>query len=156
MADKEPQLLWNFAYFNDLAVADLYDIIGLRNAVFIVEQDCPYQDCDGVDRVSHHLWMRDSEGKMAAYLRIVPPGVNYAEPSLGRIVTSPDARGTGLGRAVVREGFTRIEELYGPLPIRIGAQRYLLKFYEELGFASTGREYEEDDIPHTEMLRPAS
>lgn len=156
MADRGPHLLWDFAHFNDLAVADLYDLIGLRNAVFIVEQRCPYQDCDGIDRVSHHLWTRDGAGRMAAYLRIVPPGVSYAEPSLGRIVTSPDARRTGLGRAVVREGFTRVEELYGPLPIRIGAQRYLLKFYESLGFASTGREYEEDDIPHTEMLRPAS
>ena len=155
MAATEPRVRWSFAYFDDLAAGDLYDIVGLRNAVFIVEQHCPYQDCDGVDRVSHHLWTRDASGAMAAYLRVVPPGVSYAEPSLGRIVTSPGVRRTGLGRTLVREGIMRVEELYGPVAIRIGAQRYLLKFYESFGFASTGREYVEDDIPHTEMLRPA-
>ena len=77
------------------------------------------------------------------------------EPSLGRIVTAAFARGTGLGRALVREGIARVETMYGPVAIRIGAQRYLLRFYEQLGFVSTGYEYDEDEIPHTEMLRPA-
>jgi ElaA protein len=125
----------------------------LRTAVFIVEQKCFYQDADGVDRVSHHLWTRDSGGTMAAYLRVVPPSVKYEEPSLGRIITSSSARGTGLGRALVREGIERLERLYGRRTIRIGAQRYLLRFYEDLGFESTGLEYDEDDIPHTEMIR---
>jgi len=143
------------AHFSDLAPDDLYDILALRTAIFIVEQNCPYQDSDGADRVSHHLWTRGASGEMAAYLRVVPPGVKYAEPSLGRITTASSARGTGLGRALVIEGIARVESMYGPVAIRIGAQRYLLRFYEQLGFVSTGYEYEEDEIPHTEMLRAA-
>jgi ElaA protein len=153
MTGVRPEPVWSWAHFSDLRPDDLYDIVALRTAVFIVEQRCPFQDCDGIDRESHHLWMRGSDAQMAAYLRVVPPGVKYEEPSLGRIVTSPVARHTGLGRAVVREGIARAEQLYGPRPIRIGAQRYLLRFYEQLGFVSTGLEYDEDDIPHTEMLR---
>jgi len=148
-----PEPVWSWAHFSDLRPDDLYDIVALRTAVFIVEQRCPFQDCDGIDRESYHLWTRGSNGHMSAYLRVVPPGVKYEEPSLGRIVTSPAARRTGLGRAVVREGIARAELLYGRRPIRIGAQRYLLRFYEQLGFVSTGFDYDEDDIPHTEMLR---
>jgi len=144
---------WNWAFFDDLRPLDLYDILELRSAVFIVEQSCAYQDADGADRVSHHLWSRSDDGSVNAYLRVVPPGVKYDEPSLGRIVTSAAARRTGLGRALMREGILRAEALYGPCAIRIGAQRYLLRFYEEFGFVSTGFEYDEDDIPHTEMLR---
>lgn len=144
---------WHCVHFSDLAPDDLYDILALRTSVFIVEQNCAYQDPDGADRVSHHLWLRGTGGEMAAYLRVVPPGIKYEEPSLGRITTAASARGTGLGRAVVREGIARAEALYGPCAIRIGAQRYLLRFYEQFGFTSTGFEYDEDDIPHTEMLR---
>lgn len=146
---------WGWAHFSELSVDDLYDMLALRSAVFIVEQHCPFQDCDGMDRVSHHLWTRDSRGEIAAYLRVVPPSVAYAEPSIGRIITAASARGMGLGRALVREGLARVEMLYGPCPVRIGAQRYLLHFYEQLGFASSGFEYDEDGIPHVEMLRPA-
>jgi ElaA protein len=152
----QPAPVWHWAHFQELAPADLYDIVALRTAIFIVEQNCPYQDSDGADRVSHHLWTRDANGEIAAYLRVVPPGVKYAEPSLGRIASAASARRTGLGRALVLEGIARVADLYGSTPIRIGAQRYLLRFYEQLGFVSTGYEYDEDDIPHTEMLRPAS
>ena len=145
---------WQWAHFSDLAPDDLYDVLALRTSIFIVEQRCAYQDSDGADRVSHHLWTRGENGEIAAYLRVVPPGVKYPEPSIGRISTAQSARGTGLGRAVVREGIARAEAMYGPRGIRIGAQRYLLRFYEQLGFVSTGFEYDEDDIPHTEMLRP--
>jgi len=153
VSNTERASRWNWAFFEDLHPLDLYDILELRCAVFIVEQRCAYQDADGADRLCHHLWARSDDGSMAAYLRVVPPGVKFAETSLGRIATSSAARRTGLGRALVREGILRAEKLYGPCAIRIGAQRYLLKFYEEFGFASTGLEYEEDDIPHTEMLR---
>jgi ElaA protein len=153
MTEVRPEPVWSWAHFSDLRPDDLYDIVALRIAVFIVEQRCPFQDCDGIDRESYHLWTRGSDGQIAAYLRVVPPGVKYEEPSLGRIVTSPAARRTGLGRAVVREGIARAEQLYGHRPIRIGAQRYLLRFYEQLGFVSTGFDYDEDGIPHTEMLR---
>ena len=153
MADGEALANWRWSQFRALEPADLYDILALRTAVFIVEQECAYQDSDGVDLVSHHLWMRDSRGFISAYLRVVPPTVKYEEPSLGRIVTAPAARGLGLGRALVREGITRLESLYGRQPIRIGAQRYLLRFYQELGFLPVGAVYEEDGIPHVEMVR---
>ncbi|MFI5239025.1 MAG: GNAT family N-acetyltransferase [Gemmatimonadales bacterium] len=156
MKRDEPAPRWSWAHFDGLGPGDLYDILELRTAVFIVEQHCAYQDTDGADRVAHHLWARGQDGKIAAYLRVVPPGIKYSEPSLGRIATSLSSRRTGLGRALVREGIARAERLYGPCPIRIGAQRYLLKFYAEFGFVSTGFEYDEDDIPHTEMLREAS
>lgn len=144
---------WHWSPFHALEPSDLYDILALRTAVFIVEQKCAYQDSDGLDLVSHHLWVRDPQGFISAYLRVVPPTVKYQEPSLGRIVTSPAARGLGLGRALVREGIARLERLYGRQPIRIGAQRYLLRFYQELGFLPVGAVYEEDGIPHVEMVR---
>lgn len=153
--NEQPAPVWRWVHFHELTPDDLYDIVALRTAIFIVEQNCPYQDSDGADRVSHHLWTRGANGEIAAYLRVVPPGIKYVEPSLGRIATASSVRGTGLGRALVREGIARAERLYGAVPIRIGAQRYLLRFYEQLGFVSTGYEYDEDDIPHTEMVRPA-
>lgn len=137
-------------------VTELYDILRARNAVFVVEQACPFQDCDGMDRVSHHMWTHGEDGEVAAYLRVVPPGALYHEPSIGRIITAASARRTGLGRLLVSEGIRRTEDLYGARVIRIGAQRYLLRFYESLGFRSTGREYEEDGIAHSEMIRMPS
>ncbi len=154
MSDASPgRREWLCAHFSDLSPDDLYDIMALRAAVFVVEQRCAYQDADGADKVSHHLWCRGSNREMLAYLRIVPPGVSYAEPSLGRIITSASARGTGLGREVVREGIDQLQRQYGVSPIRIGAQRYLLEFYGRFGFRATGTEYDEDGIPHSEMLR---
>lgn len=153
MTTIEENVRWHWAHFDDLRPADLYDITRARIAVFVVEQNCPYQDCDGIDRQSHHLWTRGISGEIAAYLRVVPPGVAYAEPSLGRILTSSSARATGLGRALVDQGIGRAEQSYGPCGIRIGAQRYLLRFYESFGFVRTGRDYDEDRIPHSEMLR---
>ncbi len=146
------QPVWRCAHFDELTVTELYDILRARSAVFVVEQACPYQDCDDVDRFSSHLWTRLG-GEIAAYLRIVPPGAKYPEPSLGRIITAASARGSGLGRALLREGIRRAEELYGPRSIRIGAQRYLLRFYGDFGFEPTGYDYDEDGIPHSEMLR---
>lgn len=153
--NARPRVDWRFAHFDALTPAELYAITQARIAVFIVEQTCPYQDADGADPQCHHLWTLAEGGDVAAYLRIVPPGVKYAEPSLGRILTTSAGRGTGLGRALVIEGIRRIEALYGAQPIRIGAQRYLLAFYESFGFERTGYDYDEDEIPHSEMLRPA-
>ncbi|MGI8548885.1 MAG: GNAT family N-acetyltransferase, partial [Gemmatimonadaceae bacterium] len=149
------QPVWRCTCFDELTVTELYDILRARSAVFVVEQACPYQDCDDLDRFSHHLWTR-FRGELAAYLRIVPPGVKYPEPSLGRIMTAAAVRGSGLGRALMREGIARCESLYGPQPIRIGAQRYLLRFYGDFGFEPTGLDYDEDGIPHAEMVRYSS
>lgn len=145
---------WRWAHFDALTPAELYAIIQARTAVFIVEQRCSYQDADGADPECHHLWTLGRDESVAAYMRVVPPGVKYAEPSIGRILTTGGGRGTGLGRALVAHGIARVESLYGPSPIRIGAQRYLLRFYESFGFERTGHDYDEDDISHSEMLRP--
>ncbi len=144
---------WQWAAFAELSPSDLYDILRARAEVFIVEQHCPYLDADGIDDVCHHLWTRAADGRIAAYLRVVPPNTAYAEPALGRILTTSAGRGTGLGRALVSEGIRRVTTLYGDCPIRIGAQAYLRDFYARFGFVHTGRDYDEDGIPHCEMLR---
>lgn len=124
----------------------------LRQEVFIVEQNCPYLDADGKDKYSWHLLGYNDKGKLAAYARIVFPGVSYKEVSIGRVVSSKEQRRTGIGKELMREGLKNIERIYGNAPVRISAQTYLVNFYAEFGFVSTGKEYLEDDIPHTEML----
>ena len=121
----------------------------------MLEQECLYLDADGKDRKSFHLMGFEGD-ELVAYARIVEPGVSYAEVSIGRILTTKIARGTGAGIELMEEGLREIESRYGKVPVRISAQTYLLKFYQKFGFESTGKEYLEDEIPHTEMLRPAS
>lgn len=141
--------------FAELSVFELYEILALRQEVFIVEQNCPYLDCDGKDYDSHHLMIRDeATGKLLASTRLLPEGLAYKNyVSIGRVVSSPSARGTGIGRFLMRVSIEKTQELFGTQhPIKIGAQRYLLKFYESFGFRSTGEEYLEDGIPHTKMI----
>ena len=139
--------------FNQLYVQELYDIMALRQEVFIVEQSCPYLDADGKDPLSWHLMGRDDTGRLTAYTRLLPKGVSYPEyTSIGRVVSSPSVRGTGAGREIMVKSIEMTRHLFGPGPIKIGAQSYLLRFYESFGFRSTGEEYLEDGIPHTKML----
>jgi ElaA protein len=148
-------LLWRLKKFEDVSPIELYKIVSLRQEVFIVEQNCPYQDADGKDLHSYHLMgfmAEDSSEKLAAYSRIVFPGISYKEVSIGRIVTAPAFRRTGIGKLLVEESIRQIEEIYGKVPIRIGAQRYLLEFYKAFGFHPL-EDYIEDGIPHTIMLR---
>ena len=142
---------WRFKSFVDLTKTELHEMMILRQQVFVVEQDCPYQDADEKDKDSHHLlgYIDDS---LVAYLRLVKPGVSYKEMSFGRIVTAQNQRGTGLGIALMNEGIEQSNQLYGTSVNRISAQSHLLPFYQKFGFKSTGKEYLEDDIPHTEML----
>ena len=144
------ELAWHDRSFAELAVAELYAIIALREMVFVVEQKCTYLDADGADPSSRHLWA-ERGGAILAYLRIVPAGVKYAEVSIGRVITAREARGTGLGRELMRRGVAAA----GAVAIRIGAQAYLERFYGELGFVRASANYDEDGIPHVEMLRPA-
>lgn len=143
---------WHWLRFHDLGVDNLYDALALRCRVFVLEQG-PYLDPDGIDRVAWHLLGRDAAGLLQAYLRVVDPGVKYAEPSIGRVVTSPQTRGCGLGRVLMAEGITRCEAVWPGRGIRISAQAHLAPFYRSLGFATIGDEYLEDNIPHVEMLK---
>lgn len=141
-------LRWRDAAFAELTAAELHAIYALRARVFVVEQACAYQDVDDHDLAARHLWA-EADGRIVAYLRIVPAGGKYAEQSIGRVVTAPEARGTGLGRELMRRGLA----LAGDAPLRIGAQAHLERFYGELGFVRASDVYDEDGIPHIEMTR---
>jgi ElaA protein len=143
---------WTWQRFEALGVDNLYDALALRCQVFIVEQ-VPYLDPDGADRRSAHLLGRDEAGALTAYLRVVDPGVHYAEPSIGRVAVAAAARGTGLGRVLMNEGIARCEAAWPGQGIRIGAQARLTRFYESLGFVVAGETYLEDGIDHIHMLR---
>jgi ElaA protein len=146
-------LQWHWLRYSDLPLDDLYDALALRCRVFILEQG-PYLDPDGRDRPAWHLLGRDDSGVLQAYLRVIDPGVTYAEPSIGRVITSPEARRQGLGWALMREGLRRCEGVWPGRGIRISAQARLRAFYLQLGFEQVGEPYDEDGIPHIEMLRP--
>lgn len=145
---------WFWSRFAELGVDNLYDALALRCRVFILEQGA-YLDPDGVDRQSWHLLGRDGAGVLQAYLRVVDPGVKYDEPSLGRVITSAESRGTGLGRVLVGEGVQRCVAAWPGHGIRISAQAHLARFYSGFGFVAVGEPYLEDNIPHVEMARPA-
>ena len=144
---------WQCLRFEELSNVQLYAILQARSAVFVVEQNCPYLDTDGADLSCQHLCAWTDDGKLAAYLRIVPPGVKYPEASLGRVITSDFARGTGIGKQLLTRGVEQCLALYPTSAIRIGAQQYLEKFYQSFGFVTVSDMYLEDDIPHVEMLR---
>ncbi len=139
---------WHEKGFSELTVSELYAITQLRERVFVVEQNCVYLDADGLDPVCRHLWA-ERGGALRAYLRIVPAGTKWAECSIGRVITAPEARGTGLGRELMARGIAAC----GNGAIRIGAQAHLEKWYGELGFTRASDVYDEDGIPHIEMLR---
>jgi ElaA protein len=144
---------WCWQRFADLGVDNLYDALQLRCRVFVLEQGA-YLDPDGVDRASWHLLGRDAAaGTLVAYLRLVDAGVKYAEPSLGRVITAPEARGTGLGRALMAEGVGGCARFWPGRAVRISAQAHLERFYGGFGFVRVGDDYLEDNIPHVEMLR---
>ena len=145
-------LSWTWQRFADLGVDDLYDLLALRCRVFILEQG-PYQDPDGVDRHAWHLLGRDEAGEARACLRIVDPGLKYAEPSMGRVVLDKPLRGSGLADRLVAEGLARAERAWPGRGNRISAQAHLQRFYGRHGFQPVGEPYLEDNIPHIEMWR---
>lgn len=152
-----PSLIdWQFSRFADLSPFDLYEVLAQRQNVFILEQTCLYPDIDGHDIDAHHLlgW-RTVDGKrvLAAYLRVLAPGAKYDEMSLGRVVTTSAARGSGAGRALLEQGIAHAEALHPGHRIRIGAQQYLERFYQGFGFETVSAPYDEDGIMHIDMLR---
>ena len=143
---------WIIKKFDALTPHELYAILQLRSEVFGVEQNCVYQDMDNKDQVCFHL-MGWQETRLVAYTRLVPPGISYTEPSIGRVVTSRIVRGSGLGKTLVEKSIAEVLALYGKTPIKIGAQFYLKKFYESFDFKQSGDIYDEDGIPHILMIR---
>jgi ElaA protein len=143
---------WILRKFEDLLPHELYAIMQLRNEVFVVEQNCVYQDADNKDQHSCHFMCLSDDGKLVAYTRLLPPGLAFTEASIGRVVTSPSARGSGIGRILMEKSIEQVLKLFGNNPIKIGAQLYLLKFYLSLGFQQTSDIYLEDNIEHVEMI----
>ncbi|MCS6928053.1 MAG: GNAT family N-acetyltransferase [Saprospiraceae bacterium] len=140
--------------FEALTIYELYDIMALRQEVFVVEQNCAYLDADGKDLQAWHVMGRDEQGRLVAYTRLLPVGVVYeGYASIGRVVSAPFARRTGAGRSIMEHSIALCRQLFGSVPLKISAQTYLLKFYESFGFRSTGEAYLEDGIPHTTMIR---
>jgi ElaA protein len=139
--------------FELLTPFELYAIIQLRNEVFVVEQNCVFQDADNKDQKSMHLlfWKNND---LVSYCRLLPPGLDYKEMSIGRVVSAPSYRKTGAGRQLIAEAIQVIHQQFGSGPIRIGAQCYLIKFYASFGFIEEGEMYLEDGIEHIEMVRP--
>lgn len=174
-------ITWTIKQFNDLVPHELYAILRLRTEVFVVEQACVFQDMDNKDQVSWHLMGyaplpgakpaieepgslpaspvsvteqgSDPGMGLVAYTRLVPPGVSYAYPSIGRVVTAPAVRGSGMGKLLMEKSIRELRGLFGDSPIRIGAQLYLKKFYEAFGFEQSSIIYDEDGIDHIEMTR---
>ena len=142
---------WTYKHFSELNTAELYEILWLRSKVFVVEQNCVYLDNDFKDQESWHLcgWM---ENRLVAYVRILPPGLSYAEASIGRVLTHPDFRNQGLGIELMKVAINKTITQFNVNAIKISAQCYLLNFYTALGFKTCSEEYLEDDIPHIEML----
>lgn len=142
---------WVYKNFNDLTVLELYAILKLRSEVFVVEQNCVYLDTDNKDQLSFHLsgWIGN---ELVAYARILPPGSAFQEASIGRVVTNPQYRKTGAGKALMQRAIEKTLQQFDVSAIKIGAQLYLLSFYKSLGFKISGPEYLEDGIPHIEMV----
>ena len=147
---------WSWRSFQELSPDELYEILRLRAVVFVVEQQCAYLDMDGADRRAHHLFSRASDGSVEGYLRVLAPGVRYKEPSIGRVVSHPALRRSGLGMELMREGIRRTRLEYPGTGIRINAQHRLEEFYRKLDFVTVSDPYELDGIEHVEMLLSAN
>lgn len=145
------QINWTIKKFEELNPGELYHILQLRNNVFVVEQNCVYQDADGKDIHALHVCGWDND-KLAAYARIIPKGISYTEASIGRVLTAPGYRRKGLGIALMQKCIVTAFSSFNCDEIRIGAQVYLTRFYQSLGFIPCSNEYLEDGIPHREMI----
>jgi ElaA protein len=150
------EITWRWCAFDELSVFELQAINTARQTVFSIEQQCVYLDADGFDERSFHLAAWSVGERMpSAYARVVHPGLKYAEPSIGRVITTGAARGTGLGRELVRRAVAQCRDAFPAQGIRISAQTRLERFYAEIGFRPVGEPYMEDGIAHTEMLLDA-
>lgn len=142
---------WKIKKFKDLTIEELYDILKVRNEVFVVEQNSPYQDCDDKDKQSYHLYLEDN-GEIIAYLRIIEKGISYNEVSIGRFLVRQKHRGKGLAKEMLKRAINFVEESLNEKSIRLSGQVYIKDLYKSFGFEEVSDIYLEDDIPHVEML----
>lgn len=146
-------LLWKAIPFHQLTATQLYQLLRLRAEVFVVEQNCVYQDLDDKDQSAIHLLGLTDDGRLAAYTRILAKGLSYPDyASIGRVITAPFARGKGIGRPLMQESLRRLFDAYGKQPVKISAQAHLQAYYGSVGFTGVGEIYEEDGIPHRAMV----
>ncbi|MCG9899534.1 MAG: GNAT family N-acetyltransferase [Hydrotalea sp.] len=145
-------MIEKIAHFDALSPKELYDIIQLRNEVFVVEQQCIFQDADGKDPKCYHLMMYEDD-QLVAYARLVPAGLAFEHMSIGRVISNPAFRRQNYGRKLMEKAIQHCEHIFGDGPIQIGAQLYLQKFYESFGFKVCSDVYDEDGIDHIEMIR---
>lgn len=146
---------WRVYAFEELSLGQLYAVLAARVAVFVVEQDCPYQDLDGMDDAALHLVAWQGASSVAAYARILPPGTRFDIPSIGRVITRAESRRTGLGRELMQRAIDLTRERFAGQAIRLSAQCYLERFYRGFGFEVISPPYDEDGIAHVEMELPA-
>jgi ElaA protein len=146
-------LNWRCLPFDALHARTLYALLQLRTEVFVMEQNCVFQDMDGADAQCMHLLGESADSTLMAYARLVPAGLKFTEASIGRVVTLQVARGGGLGHVLMREAVKALHGLWGVQPIRIGAQAHLQTFYRQHAFEPDGPIYIEDGIDHIEMVR---
>ena len=147
------QLTYHAVPYPALTTDQLYALLRLRAEVFVVEQNCPYQDLDDKDQQAVHLLGLTANGRLAAYTRLLAKGISYPDyASIGRVITAPFARGKGLGRPLMRESLRELFARYGKQPVKISAQAHLQAYYGSVGFRTVTEEYLEDDIPHVGMV----
>ena len=149
--DVHMDIQWILKIFDELSPQELYTIMQLRNEIFVVEQNCVYQDADDKDQLSYHFMGWHNE-KLIAYTRILPAGVAFNMVSIGRVVTSPRIRRSGIGKVLMIKSIEQVQKIFGKVTIMIGAQLYLNEFYSSLGFKQCSDVYLEDGIEHIEMI----
>lgn len=146
------RISWSLHKFEELTPSDLYELLTLRSAVFVVEQQCVFLDMDNKDQRSWHL-LGKINNQLVACTRLLPAGLAYECCSIGRVVTAAAVRRTGVGKLLMEESINYCEKLFGRGPIEIGAQLYLENFYQSFGFIREGEIYLEDGIEHIHMIR---
>jgi len=146
------KITWQTKAFKDLTVDEYFEIIFLRTQIFVVEQNCPYQEVDEKDRSAFHLFGRAENGEIIAVTRILPQGISYDDVSIGRVALKKECRGQGIADTLMIASLNFIKKEFGTVAIRISAQEHLLNYYGKHGFKKVGEMYLEDDIPHIEML----
>ena len=153
MKSESENLQFKWSRLESLSSLELWEIIKAREAVFVVEQQCPYQETDDVDPHSWHL-TASLNSELAAYVRVIDPGFKYKQPSISRVLTLEKFRKLKVGRALMNEAIKFTEHTFPAMGIKIGAQVYLQRFYESLGFEAATDPYDEDGIPHLDMIKP--